>query len=258
MSRRAAAALGAALSIVAVASCGDVPTSANGVAYISAIILPSPAVERGGTLRDSLGNRAPLRVDAFDRNGNPVPNAPVTFVVAPLDRGVQIDSSGYLTVSDSERVVSFVARVGNALQTPVTTLPVVPVPTMLSRKTPAQTADTALVLPAIQADSVVVVGTHRNGTTGPVQGVIVHFAVDSLYPATVPPGSAVLIADNGRHLRDSTVAVDTTDGSGIASRSVVVLAGSGVTRVVVRATATDFQGRPLSGSPARFVLPVKP
>ena len=256
MPRRLAAALVAALSIVAAGSCGDVPTAENGIAFISAIKLASPAVERGGTLRDSLGNPAPLRVDAFDRDGNLVTNAPVTFIVSPPDSGVHIDASGFTTVSDSERTVSLVARVGT-LQTPATTLPIVPIPTTLSRKSRPEVADTALVLPAIQADSVVVIGTHRNGTTGPVPGIIVRYAIDSLYPTTVSSGSAVLLDDSGRHLRDSTIAVDTTDAGGIASRRVVVLAGSGVTRVVVRATATDFRGQALSGSPARFVLPVK-
>lgn len=256
-SRHVAAALVATVSIVVAISCGDVPTAQNGVAYISAIKLPSPAVARGDTLRDSLGIRAPLRVDAFDRDGNLVANVAVTYVVSPIDPGVHIDPSGFVTVSDSERVVSIVGQVG-VLQTPSMNLPVVPIPITLARKTSPDVADTALVLPAIQADSVVVVGTHKDGTTSPVRGVIVRFAVDSLYPSSVPRGSAVLLNDSGRHLADSTVAVDTTDASGIASRSVVVLAGSGVTRVVVRATATDFRGRTLNGSPVRFVLPVKP
>jgi hypothetical protein len=51
--------------------------------------------------------------------------------------------------------------------------------------------------------------------------------------------------------------VDTTDQSGIASRSVTSSIAQGVDSIVVQATATSLRAAPLGGSPVRFVLPVK-
>ena len=63
--------------IAAALACGEVPTLDQGIAYISTIILPAPAVAVGDQLRDSLGNVAPLRIEAFDRNDEQLPDPQV-------------------------------------------------------------------------------------------------------------------------------------------------------------------------------------
>jgi hypothetical protein len=257
--RSSLAALGAAALIAAAGSCGDVPTLQGSIAYITPILLPSPAVAVNDYLRDSTGARAPLRVRAYDINGTEIPGVPVTYIVTPIDTGIHIDANGYLSASDSVRSATIVARIGDRLQTTAATLPVVPVPTSLSRPANAQLGDTAIVLPAIRALPVVVFGTWRSATS-PVPGVVVRYAIDSVTPASAA-GSAVLTNAVGTRLRpDSTVAVDTTIAStGTASHTnLVVAAGTGVRTVYVRAIARDFRGNPLAGSPVTFVLPFKP
>ena len=241
------------------ASCGEVPTMENGIAYITTIRLPSPVVEAGGVMRDSLGNPAPLRVQAFDRDSNLVTDAPVTFVVTPVDTGAHIDASGLLSVSDSIRTISFVARMGSALQTPAASVDVVPAPTAIARKSPpGGPADTTMTLPASVVDSVVVTGVNKTGATIGIHGITVRYAVDSVYTKTAGSSTVVLTDDQARSLRGmETLAVDTTDASGLASRHLTV-AGTGVDSVVVRVRANDLRGRPLPGSPVRFVLRVKP
>lgn len=261
MSRRIRFALGAALgaAVAAVAaSCGEVPTMENGIAYISAIKLPSPVIEAGGVLRDSLGNPAPLRVQAFDRDSNLVTDVPVTFIVTPVDTGAHVDASGLLTVADSIRTVSFVARVGSVLQTPVASVDVVPAPTAMARKSPAGgVGDTAMALPASIVDSVVVTGVNKSGATIGIHGIVVRYAVDSVYTKAAGSSTVVLTDDQAHSLRGmEMLAVDTTDASGLAARRLTV-AGTGVDSVVVRARANDLRGRPLAGSPVRFVLRLK-
>ena len=103
-----------------------------------------------------------------------------------------------------------------------------------------------------------VTGVYRGASTA-VNGIIVRYRIDSLRPAALPPGSAILTNAAGSSLRpDSTVAVDTTKGAGNATRNVLVVAGGGVQTVFMSASARRLDGAPLQGSPVRFVLDVKP
>jgi hypothetical protein len=66
-------------------SCREIPAPDEGVFSISPLILPSPGLVAGDTMRDSLGLVAPLRVIAFDIDGNEVPGLEATFVA--IDTG---------------------------------------------------------------------------------------------------------------------------------------------------------------------------
>ena len=240
----------AAVAVVAAISCGDVPSLTDGIAYITPIQLPMPAVEADSFLHDSTGAVAPLRVQAFDRSGNEILGVPVTYVVVTLPSKISIGADGKVKAADTVMSVQLVARIGDRLQTPPATLPIVPHPTVMSRGG----SDSAFTLPAIKPLPVTVTGTWNN-TVLPVFGVIVRYAITAVYPSTAA-GAAVLANDAGGRLRDSTIAVDTTDAqSGSASRNLVVSAG--IDSVVVQATALDFNARPLPGSPLRFVLIAK-
>jgi hypothetical protein len=237
----------AAVAVVATVSCGEVPSLADNIAYITPIQLPSPAVEADSLLHDSTGAVAPLRVQAYARDGSEVLGVPVTYVVLTLPAKLTIGADGRVKATDTVMSVQIVARIGDRLQTPAATLPIVPHPTAFSRGG----SDTAVSLPAIKPLPVTVTGTWHN-TTLPVYGVVVRYAISAVYPASAA-GSAVLTNDVGGRLRDSTTAVDTTDQtSGSASRNLAVV--SGIDSVVVLATALDFNAKPLPGSPLRFVL----
>jgi hypothetical protein len=238
-----------AVALVAAISCGDVPTLADGIAYITPIQLPMPAVEADSFLHDSTGAVAAMRVQAFDRGGNEILGVPVTFVVLTLPSKLTIGADGTVKAADTVMSVQLVAQIGDRLQTPPTTLPIVPHPTAFSRGG----NDSALTLPAIKPLPVTVTGTWHN-TGLPVFGVILRYAITAIYPATAA-GGAVLANDAGLRQRDSTTSIDTTDASGNASRNLAV--GTGVDSVVVQATALDFNARPISGSPLTFILRAK-
>ena len=252
------AVLGAVLGTAVVAvSCGEVPTLENGIAYITPVVLPSPAVAAGDTLRDSLGVAAPLRVRAFGRDSQEITGLPVTFVPTALPADVTIDTNGYLVARDTVRSVQLVGRIGDRLQTSVATLLIVPQPLSLGRPAGAEAGDTALSLPALKPLPVTVTGIYRSLST-PVNGIIVRYRIDSLVPAAGPLGRATLTNATGVSQRpDSTIAADTTKSAGNASRNVLVLAGSGVERVFISASARRLDGAPLQGSPISFVLDVR-
>jgi len=251
---------GAALVAGGVAlGCGDVPTLQDGVAYISAVELPLPAVAAGDTLRDSLGRVAPLRVRAFGRDSQEITGLEVSFLPTVLPAGVTIDANGILVARDTVGSVQIVGRVGDRLQTTIATLQIVPDPTTIVRQAGDLAGDTSLALPALRPIPVTVKGVYRGDSTT-VNGIIVRYRIDSLRPRSLPSGSAILANAAGAALRpDSTIAVDTTKSGGTASRSVLIRAGSGVQSVFVSASARRLRdGTPLAGSPVRVKVSVKP
>ncbi len=258
--RRMVSLVGAVLVTGSVAlACGDVPTLQDGVAFISAVELPLPAVAAGDTLRDSLGRVAPLRVRAFGRDSQEITGLAVSFLPTVLPAGVTIDANGVLVARDTVGSVQIVGRVGDRLQTTIATLQIVPEPTALARPSGDATGDTALALPALRPIPVTVTGAYRGESTS-VNGIIVRYRIDSLRPRTLPAGSAILTNAAGAALRpDSTIAVDTTKAVGSATRSVLIRAGSGVQAVFVSAFAQRLRdGTPLAGSPVRVEVKVKP
>ena len=87
--RRGHAAALAMLVATLVVSCRDIPAPESGIFSISPLMLPSPAIVVGDTMRDSLGAVAPLRVVAYGVDGDSVTPQPTpTFVV--LDTGARL------------------------------------------------------------------------------------------------------------------------------------------------------------------------
>lgn len=238
--------------------CGDVPTLESGIAYYTPVQLPLPTVALGDTLRDSLGVARPLRIQAFTRDSQEVTGLSVFFLPTTLPSLVRIDSAtGYVVANDTATgTVQIVGRIGARLQTSVASLLVVPEPTTVARGD-AATGDT-VALPVLKELPVTVTGTYK-GASATINGIIVRYRIDSLVPATLPRGSAILVNDNAAPLRpDSTIAVDTTSAAGTAMRKLLVLAGSGVQRVYVSASARHLHdARPLAGSPVRFVVEIR-
>lgn len=105
-----------------VAGCRDLPTPAGGVQAISRVILPSPGLVVGDTMRDSLGAVAPLRVVAFDENGD-------TILPAPAAGFILLDSTARLaddlligrTVGRA-RLIATVAGLQTQMDTAIVTL----------------------------------------------------------------------------------------------------------------------------------------
>lgn len=243
----------AGAAFVAALSCGEVPTSADGIAYISPVMLPSPAVAAGDKLRDSLGQVAPLRVLAYDRDGQVISNVPSMFVVSSLPAGVTIDANGIVTALDSIRTVQIVGRVGERLQTTTIDLHVVTQPDLME----GSGAVDSLVIKS-SALSVKITGPRR-GPRIPVRGIIVRYQIVKVNGSSVVDSTVYKLVDDGNNtLRtDPRRAVDTTFTDGLASRFLTAASTTGVDSVVVEARATKLDGTTLTGSPVRFVVPVK-
>lgn len=248
------------LGIVAAAaalSCGEVPTLDGGIAYISPIILPAPAVAMGDTLRDSLGTVTPLRIEAFGRNDEQLPDPPATFLPTLVPSTIAISETGIVTAGAASTVqtVQIVGRVGSKLQTTTASLLVVPQPDSLD---PGSSAVTQGKLPAIDTLRVAVTGVNPAGTRVGVPGIIVRYRITGVFGSGASAATAILTLDGGTVSRpDSSAAVDTTDTSGSASRTLVV-AGTKVDSVVVLVRARSLRGVPLKGDSLRFVLRTAP
>ena len=247
-----------ALSVMCALSCGEVPTLDQGIAYISPIILPSPAVAVGDQLRDSVGNVVPLRIEAFGRNDERLPDPAATFLTTVLPSPITIGADGIVTASDTVsavQTVQIVGRVGNKLQTTATSLLIVPQPDSLQRVSPEVVQH---ALPVVDTLRVTVTGLNRAGARVPVPGIIVRYRITGVYRTGSGTATAVLTVDGGTVSRpDSLAAVDTTDAQGAAARTLLV-AGTGVDSVVVFARARSLRGVPLKGDSLHFVLRTAP
>lgn len=255
MRSRAPRLLVACAAMIVVLSCGDVPTFADGIAYISAIELPSLVVVAGDSLRDSLGKATPLTVQAFDKSSQPIAGVTPIYFVSPIDAGIRIDANGFLTASDSLRGVHLVARIGDRLQTAEAILVVVPKPDSIVG---AATTDSLPGAPAKGALQVTVTGT-RGPTRFGTQGIVVRYQITAVNGSTTIDSNSVFLVDDANNpLRNiRTTAIDTTDPSGIASRFVLVSDTTGIRTIEISATARSLHGETIAGNPVKFLIPLK-
>jgi len=253
---------GVALALV-VLSCGEVPTLPGGVAYISPVILASPAVALGDTLRDSLGVVTPLKLFAIDAEGDTIPSVTPLFVVTTVPGPSVHLTPTNLAIGDSVRSAQIVGQVGTRLQTPVALLEVVRQPDSIAASSatnarfPAPSAGTVTSVVPLEV-SVTSPPTATTARAG-VRSIIVRYAVTRIFPASasIPDTTLVLIDDSGRfRLPTGLTSVDTTDVAGSASRQIRAIP-LGFDSVEVSATANNLRGVPLRGSPIRFVVTTK-
>lgn len=239
----------------------------KGAASISELLLPSPSVVAGDTMRDSTGAVASLRVIAYDANNTPISGLATTFFVTDTSKLAHIANSNIL-VGDKQGSVHIIGQV-SGVQTTAVTVPVTVAPvTFALSSTPAlpdtlvvpftKSGDTTSASTATQAIAVTLKGA---GDTASL-GFIVKYQLVSA-PATVQ-GSASPAVFIGADASKPSPA-DTTDASG-ASRSVIVKSAllsdaalQGGTKVdsVVVLISTSYKGKPVAGSPIRVKLPLK-
>ena len=246
-------------------ACGDVPTLPGGVAFITPVQLPSPSVAFGDTLRDSAGNAAPLRVVATARDGTTITDVVVHYVLTSLNSGASIDERGFLRAPDSLGTLRLVAQVtdgtsssGLQLQTPEVSIDVVPLADSIAA---SGTRADSVSAPFVQPLQVTISGLGPTGTRAGVGGIRVHYRIVTAYPAAVPIAGRFYLSDEqGVTQRpDSTISVDTTSSSGVASRSLVGpdVGGTKADSVLVEATAFSQAHGALRGGPVRFMVRFK-
>jgi len=242
-----------AIAIVAGAiasGCVGISDNADTVLSLQFDALPSPSVVVGDSLRDTTGAVAPPSVRAFNYRGEEIASPPVRFH-AP-DPGISVDSITGVVRGDSLRSTParIIATVGSlqALQTIEITLRPDLVAAVDGRDTLLYSRVDTTRNVSGQLTVKVTHGTAPADTA--VRAYIVSFAVvsggDSRLAELVSGGTPS--------------SVDTTDGSGVAGRAVRIrplYLPSDVDSVIVNATVR-YRGTPVSGSPVRLVVVVRP
>ncbi len=112
----------AMLACVAAGGCRDIPAPEGGVQSLGRVILGSPGLVVGDTLRDSTGAAAPLRIVAFDEKGDTVASPPpITFLL--LDTTAALDGDILVgTHTGRARVLAMVAGLPSRIDTVTVTL----------------------------------------------------------------------------------------------------------------------------------------
>jgi hypothetical protein len=254
----------------ALVACFELSAPASDLGSISSLELAWPSVVIGDSLRDSTGDPAPLRVEAFDGSGQLVTDAHVTFIA--LDTGLSVTGTGFVIGerfrTSPAKIVAHVQRGGDVLQTPEINVDVVPRPDSVSpfgfdtlpvkAYTLTGIADTSW----ITSDSIKVTVSNRSRAasdpnTAGVRSWIVRYEITNPNEGVGGAVSAFFAGGVG----NPTVIVDTTDANGVAFRQVilrtVVLPPASKIRVhEVKVTATVRErGQNVPGSPIQFVVP---
>jgi hypothetical protein len=263
-----AAALVAVLWVVV--SCLDISSPLDGIASVSTVIPPSPSVIVGDVSRDSLGQPAPLRVYAFNTNGDTVRDAQVSFFVLDTLNGLSIDPTTGIahgdTLSPSARVVARVMPAGatsGGLQTSVLPLPVTIAPDTVF----LTSTDTLFInlfsptdsLAFSKGVSVRVLGADR---TAPVNAYLVRYMIDYAPAAKSGATTAFFVDESNKPATN-----DTTSSAGDASRRVALRRAAlsdeadvwstiKPESVVVRALV-QYKGQDIPDSPIKVVIPIK-
>jgi len=252
--------VGLVMCAAAAVACIDM-SAPKGAASISLLQLPSPSVVRGDTMRDSLGNVAPVTVTSYNVNGEPIPEIPFeTFVLDTMFRAHF--TLTHLLLGDKLGNVTVVGQ-ASGVQTLTVNVPVTVRPTTLLRgpKDPDDTLRAPAGSDSATSPGHVLLKTIVKGagdTT--VQGIIVHYRLTKTLPSSSNTVPSVFISDAAL----KPMSADTTDAQGNAGKRQVtvftrLLTGPVLTQpdsVVVEATAS-YKGAPLTGAPLRIAIPVK-
>jgi hypothetical protein len=216
-------ALAAAGALWAVVACLDISSPVSGILSITPIIVPTPSVVTGDSLRDTAGNVMPLQVIAFGANGDTVKDAVVRFFVVDTTHQLHVDSvRGVVwgdTLTSNGAVFARVtpAKGKGSLVTPLDTIPIIPVPVSAAADTnfvfafDATATDTNAVSSISSPFGVTVRG---NGGVA-IQKYVVGF---ELVRAPIPKANDVgptLLLISSLSTNDSTYAV--TDATGHAT-----------------------------------------
>jgi hypothetical protein len=233
----------------------------KGPASISSIVLPSPSVVVGDSMRDSTGAVAPLSLNAFDANDVPLLGLTSQFFITDSLAAARIDKNNVI-IGEKQGTIHVVGQIGGVQSAPAL-VPITVAPTLLALTGKIDTlvvpfaGDTTSLSTGSEAMSVTLRGA---GDTASL-GFVVRFQLTSAPPTIQGPIPGVFVSENGTNVSP----VDTTDATG-ASRKLVVRAwlladkdlqaGNKVDSAVV-VVSTSYKGRPVFGSPIRIVIPIK-
>jgi len=238
-------------------ACTSISDSSTAVLSIQFDSLPTPAVVVNDTLRDTTGAIVHPVVRAFNFKGGEVVPAPVWF--QSPDSGITVDSATGIIVADSlrsssARIIATVGKLQAIQRVDVTLRPdLITAVNALDSLKYSVLDTTKNVSGQLQVKL-----THGVSNDSAVKSYIVSFQIVS-QPDPPPGGPPLgeLVNDGGK-----ASIIDTTDASGIAGRKIRLhlgglTSGTQVDSIIVNATA-KFRGIPVTGSPVRLVVKLKP
>jgi hypothetical protein len=240
-----------ALAGVIALACTDLSGASTGILSIQFDSLAAPSVVVGDTLRDTTGAVVVPVVHAFNFRGEEITSVPVRF--QSPDSGVVVDSVTGTVFGDSLRSTAarIVANVGSlqAIQRVDVTLR----PDLLAAGNDRDSLSYSLIDSTLNVSPKLSVKLSHGVAPddSAVKSYIVSFAIVS----QADPSLGSLVNDGGK-----PSSVDTTDASGVAARAIrlhPVFLVSDTDSIIVSATAR-YHGIPVSGSPVRLVLKIKP
>ena len=238
-------------ALVAAFACTEVSTSPDAVLSIQFDSLASPSVVVGDTLRDTTGVVVTPVVRAFNFKGEEITSPTIRF--QSPDSGVKVDSITGVITADSLRSTQarIFATVGS-LQA-VRRVDVTLRPDVIAAVNGRDSLSYSLLDTTVNVSPVLTVrlthGTAPNDSA--VKAYVVSFSIVS----QSNPSLGELVAEDKRPSQ-----VDTTSTDGVAGRAIrlhPVFLASPIDSIVVSATAR-YRGVPVSGSPVRLVLKLKP
>ena len=261
MIRRIATSLFVVAAVVAMA-CIDMSAPKGRPASISSLLLPSPSVVVGDSMRDSAGKVAPLRIIAYDANNAPIPSLEVLFFVTDSAAVAHIENA--IVIGGPRQGTLHVIGQTDGVQTTPVAIPITAAPTKFALSGKIDTLkvpsaginDTTSKSVGSEAIAVTLRGIGDTATLG----FVVNYELTKA-PATIPssiPG--VFLSENGTNPSP----VDTTDAVG-ASRKLFVRSWLLADQAVRAGTKTDsavvivrtsYKGAPVPGSPIRVVIPI--
>lgn len=239
---------------IVVAACIDLSTDPDEIVAIEFVELPWPSVVAGDTLRDSTGAVAPLVARLFDGEGDVV-SGPVEFLAQKTS--VHVVAGDLLFADDTATGNAGIFASTTGIQSTVRLVEIVEAPdTIAAAGTIAPLAWVVPDDPQLNTSQPLGVRVVSASGTG-VRSWIVTFQLEAggrEIPAN-DTSQVFLVAENGRPSR-----ADTTDLSGNASRRLRLRVTPGQVppdSAVITVSAT-YRGVPLTGSPVRLVLPLRP
>lgn len=229
------------------ASCIELSVDPDALSSIEFLPPTSPSIVMGDVLRDTLGAPERLRARAFAADGDELPDLPFTFVAT--DTLVRIAEDNQVRAGATPGTARIYASVPG-LQSAPRSLEVIRQPDAIAANGKAvDTLRVAVPTTGSRVDSSTTVGVVVRAGNVPVNAVRVKFELWRNGTVVAPTDTAhyVLAGSNGR-----VSVVDTTDGSGIASRTLRVRVTAGTTpadSLEIRAIATGLPSplvRPLT------------
>lgn len=195
--------LGLFAAACAVLACRDIAEPDGGVLAVSRVVLPSPGLVAGDTMRDSLGNVAPLRVVAFDANGDTISPSPTTTYVLLDARAVLTGDTLVGLDTGTVRIIGTVA----GLQTQVQTVPVTLRPDTIvaadsivhRRRVDVLTNDSSYA-----SGDLSVIVQNRDGAPVGVNAVVVTYTLTQVPTGTGSGPVVVFVGGTTAPVRDTT------------------------------------------------------